>query len=156
MNSHVLTSKARKTITSKPTSALPPPPSSAQSASLFSRISNTIFGASGDTSAETGASGVEKKTKSEESKRSYGFATKNLALYSDKNSEDLYRLKNLSSDYMRSSIPTRGEEEEEDKPTGASSTGPFINVKEDNDNSGESDEETTSSSKPKSRRPKKK
>ncbi len=103
-----------------------------------------IFGANSDAPAESGASGaaaaVEKKPKSDGSKRSYGFATKNLALYTDKNSEDLYKFKNLSSSYMRSSSPTR---EEEDKPTGT-----FAIQKRDSDNDDDSDEEVASSSKP--------
>jgi len=104
-------------------------------------MSTAIFGASSDAPPENGASAVEKTNKPEESKRNYGFATKNLRLYSDKNSEDLYRFKNLSSDYMRSSNPTR--EEEEDKSAAASGTGTFV-IEENDSDDDKSDEESTS------------
>jgi len=117
-------------------------------------MSKVIFGASSDASPETGASTVEKTNKPEGSKRSYGFATKNLRLYSDKNSEDLYRFKKISSDYMRSSSPTR-DEAEEDKSVAASGTGAFaIEVKDSDDD--KSDEESTGAASSKHKRSSKK
>lgn len=133
LNSHVVKSKARKATLFK---SSPAPPTANANPSAFSRISNAIFGTRSEANA------VERKPTTEQSKRSYGFATKNLALYSDKNSEDLYRYKNLSSDYMRSSSPTH---EVEDKPADVPNTSIFTiktkkNNDDDDDDSDDSDE----------------
>ena len=87
------------------------------SPSLFSRMSRLITG-QGSSTSEAAAAPPTLALPAEggKSKRSYGFATTNLAHYDDKNSEDLYRLKNLASDYMRGASPTR----EEDRRSGAS------------------------------------
>jgi hypothetical protein len=100
-----------------------------------------LFGSSDRSAPESEATAVEKSAKPEESKRGYGFATRNVAFYTDKSSEDLYRYKNLSSNYMRSSSPTREEEEDnEDKSTTASAI-----EKRDSDDE-ESDKKSASSS----------
>jgi len=98
-----------------------------------------LFGSSDRAAPESEASAVEKSAKPEESKRGYGFATRNVAFYTDKSSEDLYRYKNLSSNYMRSSSPTR-KEDNEDKSTTASA----IEILDSDDE--ESDEKSASSS----------
>jgi hypothetical protein len=139
MKSHVVTSKARKTAALKSSGA-----QTNQSPSIFSRLSSAMFGATTSEPTESGAGAAEKP------KRSYGFATRNLALYSDKNSEELYRYKNLSSSYMRSSSPTRDNDDEEDKPAAASTTD-----KKDSDNEG-SDKDSGDSSKRRPRRGSKK
>jgi hypothetical protein len=54
-------------------------------------------------------------------KRGYGFATSNVSHYSDHHSENLYRYKNISSDYMRETSPTR----DDDKPAHELSTSRF-------------------------------
>lgn len=122
LSSHVVSSKARRTEASKPTST------ASHNPSIFSRISHIFSGSSGEATAEPSANAVPQGKSSKP--RSYGFATKKLAFYTDKTSEDLYRYKNLSSDYMRSGSPTREENEEEDD---ASKTGPFSVAKKEND-----------------------
>ena len=99
-----------------------------------------MFGAKSDEASEA--------TKpSTESKRAFGFATKNLALYTDKHSEDLYRFKNLSSAYMRSSSPTHNDEEESATASGTTTIKPTDKSDSDDDDRRES---------PKARRPAKK
>jgi hypothetical protein len=135
LNSHVVTTTARKTSALRLAA-----PSSNPAPSVFGRISNALFGASSaETEGSAGSSAIERKPKSEGSKRSYGFATKNLALHTDKSSEDLYRFKNLSSDYMRSTEPGP---KEEDEAAAASGTGAFTLEKKDSDDEG-SDKEPT-------------
>jgi hypothetical protein len=140
LNSHVVTTTARKTSALRLAA-----PSSNPSPSVFGRISNALFGASSaETEGSAGSSAIEKKPK----QRSYGFATKNLALHTDKSSEDLYRFKNLSSDYMRSTEPAP---KEEDEPAAASGTGAFTLEKNDSDEEG-SDKEPTAAAASSSRR----
>lgn len=138
LNSHVVRSKAKKAAAAASSSAAPPPPSS--STSIFSRLSTRIFGARTDEAEEASKPPTE-------SKRAFGFATKNLALYTDKHSEDLYRFKNLSSSYMRSSSPTPNDNEEES----ATASGTTIDKPAEKS---DSDEEQQDS--PKTRRPAKK
>ena len=136
LKSHVVSSKQRKAGASKAVS------SSNQNPSLLGRISNIFSSATGQAASEDGARSTEGRSAAK-SKRSYGFATSNLAHYDDKHSEDLYRFKNLSSDYMRQPSPTR----EEDKPAGALTTGSF-NVKEsDSDDDDDDDARNKGSSK---------
>ncbi|UJR20810.1 hypothetical protein I4U23_023922 [Adineta vaga] len=130
LKSHVATSKSRKVEAIKPGSK------SNETPSLFSRMSRLITGQSAS-SSDAPASGAASSLvlpSSVKSKRSYGFATTNLAHYDDKNSEDLYRYKNLSSSYMRESSPPR-----EEKPAGASGITSFKLHDSDSD-----DEETSS------------
>lgn len=127
LNSHVVRAKAKKSAAGSP--AAPPQPS------IFSRLSTRMFGGKPGEAAEASAPASE-------SKRAFGFATKNLALYDDKNSEDLYRYKNLSSSYMRSSSPPR-----DDADRGATAS-----KKSDSDN----DDDEQQDSSPKTRRPVKK
>jgi hypothetical protein len=117
MQSHVVSSKAQKKsaamrLSAAPTSGAPP--------SLLGRLSTAMFGSRGSAATESASSTSEKPN------RSYGFSTQNAAIFTDKTSEDLYRYKNLSSSYMRSSSPDR---DEEDKPA------PAI-VEKDSDNEG--------------------
>lgn len=140
LNSHVVSSKARKAAAPRSSAAPPPPP--AATGSLFSRLSTRMFGARSDESAAT-----DSAKPSVESKRAFGFATKNLALYSDKNSEDLYRFKNLSSSYMRSSSPTN----DDDEPSASGTTKP----KEKNDSDRSDDEDDRKNSPRRQRRAKK-
>ena len=118
----------------------PSAPSSTQSPSLFGRLSRMISGASSEAPTEGGTDAVEAKKSSTSSKRSYGFATKNLMLHNDKSSEDLYRYKNFSSEHMRSSSPKR----EEDESANASNTGTFAIENRDDDNN--DDDDTTEKS----------
>ncbi|CAF4635850.1 unnamed protein product, partial [Rotaria magnacalcarata] len=106
LNSHVVASKANRTPLPKAS------PQSGESPSLLGRISRLITGGAAGTSSTIGAAATE-ETKGA-SKRNYGFATKKLALYSDKNSEDLYKFKNLSSTYMCSESTRREEEDDEE------------------------------------------
>ncbi len=130
MKSHVVSSKQRKTASN-----------SNKNPSLLGRISGMFSSATGQAPPESGASAaVDVRPTAVASKRGYGFATSNLAHYTDKHSEDLYRFKNLSSDYMRQPSPTR----EEDQPAGASGTGSYI-VKEPESDS--DDENNKASSK---------
>jgi hypothetical protein len=110
IKSHVVSSKARKAIVMKSSEQ-----QTNQSPSILNRLSTAVFG-----SSSSKPSDGEAKTSEKSTKRNYGFATRNLALYSDKNSEDLYRYKNLSSSYMRSSSPTRDDNDDEDKSAVAS------------------------------------
>ncbi|CAF1422223.1 unnamed protein product [Adineta steineri] len=120
LQSHVITSKSRKPISSSVASN--------QSSSIMSRVSRLF---SNQSTAESGASASAAlpPPPASKAKRNYGFATSKLAQYDDKNSEDLYRFKNLSSSYMRESSPPR----DEDKPTGASNTGAFYVEEPDSD-----------------------
>jgi hypothetical protein len=125
LKSHVVSSKQRKAASS-----------SNQNPSLFSRLSSVFSGATGQAPPESGASAaVDGRPPAVKSKRGYGFATSNVAHYDDKHSEDLYRFKNLSSDYMRQPSPTR----EEDQPAGASGTGSYIVKEPDSDSDDEND-----------------
>jgi hypothetical protein len=133
LNSHVVASKSRKQAAAAPSS-------SAQSPSIFGRLTKMF---SGPPPPESGASGVEEKRTVDKSKRNYGFATKNLMLHSDKSSEDLYRYKNFSSDHMRSSSPTR----EEDEAADASATGAFAIENRDSDKDDDKDEKSSKDSK---------
>lgn len=115
MNSHVIASKATKSRPSKESSTKSEQPS------LFSRVSRLVTGSKAEASA---AIPVGTIAPAPASQRSYGFATKKAAMYTDKTSEDLYKFKNLSSDYMRSASPTREDEddvEETNKSKAASS-----------------------------------
>ncbi|CAF3086714.1 unnamed protein product [Rotaria socialis] len=106
LNSYVVASKAKRTPISKAS------PQSGENPSLLGRISRLITGGATGASSTSGAAATAAPEGA--SNRSYGFATKKLALYTDKNSEDLYKFKNLSSDYMCSET-TRREEEEDDE-----------------------------------------
>jgi hypothetical protein len=109
---------------------------------MFGRLTRMFSGPANEASAEGGADAVPKE---KAAKRSYGFATTKLTHYSDKNSEDLYRYKNLSSDYMRSSSPTHEEEE----PAAIAGSGAFaIEKKDDDDKDNDNEENPSVSSKP--------
>ena len=90
--------------------ALPLPPGA--SPSLFQRFTG-IFSSPTSGTAEGATASAERSTRSSKqhtkSKRTYGFASSQLAQHSDRGSEDLYRYKNFSSEQMRSSSPTREE-----------------------------------------------
>ncbi|CAF0993277.1 unnamed protein product [Rotaria sordida] len=127
LNSHVISSVPSKSSVSK--SSTKPK----EGTSLFGRLSRIVSGSTNETPSEEAASASS--TIATPPKRSYGFATKKLALYSDKTSEDLYKYKNLSSSYMRSSSPTReGEDSDEESNTGSST----INKKDDDKEKSES------------------
>ncbi|CAF2515663.1 unnamed protein product [Rotaria sp. Silwood2] len=112
LQSHVITSRSRKADSVRHTpmaSAAPPPPSNS-GGSIFTtigeRVSRFFTGSSKEDASERKAV-VPSSTRA--SKRSYGFATSNLSHFSDQHSEDLYRYKNISSDYMRETSPTRND-----------------------------------------------
>ncbi|CAF1064942.1 unnamed protein product [Adineta ricciae] len=111
LQSHVASSRSRK-MAAKP----------AGTTSLFSRMSRLITGQGSSTSEAAAASppppspALALAAQGGKAKRSYGFATTNLVHYNDKNSEDLYRFKNLTSEYMREASPPRNE----DRRSGAS------------------------------------
>ena len=119
LNSHVVRSKAQK-------------PSS-----IFGRVSAMLSG-NADRAAERRATEATPK-------RSYGFNTKNLQLHSDKNSEDLYRYKNFSSDHMRAPSPPHTKDEEA-KPLPVTGTFSFQPQTNESD---ESDDESKAVDKPK-------
>ncbi|CAF3395009.1 unnamed protein product [Rotaria sp. Silwood1] len=121
LNEHVVSSKPKKSSASKVSSR------SNESNSIFGRLSRIVSGATSETPSETAASPT---ATANAPKRSYGFATKKLGLYSDKKSEDLYKFKNISSSYMRSSSPTRNDDESEDESKTGSST---VNKTDDDD-----------------------
>lgn len=115
LQSHVITSRSRKADASRHTtltSTAAAPTSPSTSSSIFGAITNRVsrfFSPSikEDTSERNAI--VPATASKPISKRSYGFATSNLSHFSDQHSEDLYRYKNLSSDYMREMSPTREE-----------------------------------------------
>ncbi|CAF2827379.1 unnamed protein product [Rotaria sp. Silwood2] len=113
LNEHVVSSKPNKSSVSKTSSK------SNESPSLFGRLSRIISGTTNEAASEGAASA---SSTANPPKRSYGFATKKLALYSDKKSEDLYKFKNISSSYMRSSSPTHENNESDDESNTGSST----------------------------------
>lgn len=88
---------------------------------VFSTIRNRIariFSGSHATDSSENKAIVPSTTSRSASKRTYGFATSNLNNFSDQHSEDLYRYKNISSDYMRETSPIR---DEHDRPAITSS-----------------------------------
>jgi hypothetical protein len=119
LQSHVISSRSRKAVASRSTAATiaAPPPSSGGSllGALGGRVSRLFSGSAKEGASEHQAV-VPAKT---HTKRSYGFATSNLSHFSDRNSEDLYRYKNISSDYMRETSPTRNNDDD-DQPAAAS------------------------------------
>lgn len=89
-----------------------PPLAPGASPSLFQRFTG-IFSSPTSGAPEGAAASAEGSVKSRKpqskSKRTYGFASSQLAQHSDRGSEDLYRYKNFSSEQMRSTSPTRDE-----------------------------------------------
>ncbi|CAF3477823.1 unnamed protein product [Rotaria sp. Silwood1] len=113
---HVISSRSRKADALRHTppastsaaAALPPPSKSGGSllGAIGDRVSRLFTGSNKEDASERNAVVLSSPSRSV-SKRSYGFATSNLSHFSDQHSEDLYRYKNISSDYMRESSPTR-------------------------------------------------
>lgn len=114
----MISSRSRKAVQPKAAtlalSGPPPPPPASSGGSMLStigdRVSRLFTGSSKSKSGGHEAS-EQFATPKPHAKRSYGFATSNLGNFSDQHSEDLYRYKNISSDYMRESSPTRDEED---------------------------------------------
>lgn len=122
LQTHVVSSRARRTVTPKTAVpiALPPPPpppaairDTSSGGSVFGNLGNKVVRLF---TGSTKGAATEPKTvafptaSADNSKRNYGFATSNLSLFSDQHSEDLYRYKNMSSDYMREESPPRTED----------------------------------------------
>ncbi|CAF1159927.1 unnamed protein product [Rotaria sp. Silwood1] len=113
---HVISSRSRKADALRHTppastsaaAALPPPskPGGSLFGAIGDRVSRLFTGSNKEDASERNAVVLSSPSRSV-SKRSYGFATSNLSHFSDQHSEDLYRYKNISSDYMRESSPTR-------------------------------------------------
>jgi len=105
-------------------SVLPPPPPSSSTeekssgGSVFNKVARFFTGSTKETSAEPKTVAFSTTT-AENAKRSYGFATSNLSLFSDQHSENLYRYKNISSDYMREESPPRQDDNTERRPPSA-------------------------------------
>ncbi|CAF2229853.1 unnamed protein product [Rotaria magnacalcarata] len=135
LQSHVITSRSRKAdasrqaaLTSSSTAAAPPVPQHSGSSfigAMADRVSRVFSASSKEDNPEPNAIVPAKST----SKRNYGFATSNLSHFSDQHSEDLYRYKNLSSDYMRETSPPR----DEPRPAITSSTHRDIARRHDDD-----------------------
>jgi hypothetical protein len=136
LQSHVITSRSRK----------------ADALSIVSKRASRPF--SDETKEDaTDRSAVVYSTPSRSAaKRGYGFATSNLNNFSDQHSEDLYRYKNISSDYMRETSPTRDDDrppissgsrraankrfdsdDDDDKPIRPSNTDRFASRRKDDD-----------------------
>jgi len=134
LQSHVISSRSRKANTSRNTAAsvaasIPP---SSPSGSIFGALGDKvsrIFSGTPKEDASERRLVVPSTTSRNSSKRNYGFATSNLSHFSDQHSEDLYRYKNISSDYMRETSPTR----ENNLPAIASGSNPFAAERNDND-----------------------
>jgi len=128
MNSHVSRSRAAKKASQQQQST--------GSTSVFSRLSTAMFGSRAEPSAS-----AEQSATGAKSKRSFGFATRNLQWQTDKTSEDLYRYKNMPVDFA-SSAPAPNDERE-DKPSAAvpkETTQPFaIQPKQKNDSDSDDD-----------------
>ncbi len=110
LQSQVMTSRSRKAGALKSTAV----ESTRSSGSVFGAIGNQVsrlFSGSTKEGASESRAVVPSSTSRNASKRSYGFATSNLSHVSDQHSEDLYRYKNISSDYMRESSPTRDDDQ---------------------------------------------
>ena len=126
LQTHVVSSRARKAITPRSVvpSVLPPPPPSSSTeekssgGSVFNKVARFFTGSTKETSAEPKTVAFSTTT-AENAKRSYGFATSNLSLFSDQHSENLYRYKNISSDYMREESPPRQDDNTERRPPSA-------------------------------------
>lgn len=114
----MITSRSRKAAQSKsiaPATARPSSPSSSGGSLLTSfgnRVSR-LFTGSGKEKAMERQTDQHLEPPRSHAKRSYGFATSNLSNFSDQHSEDLYRYKNISSDYMRESSPTRDDHDDD-------------------------------------------
>jgi hypothetical protein len=125
LQSHVISSRSRKsgamrsTVASTATHSSSPPPTSGGSllGTIGDRVSRIFSGSRKETTSDRQLA-VPSTTSKSHPKRSYGFATSNLSNFSDQHSEDLYRYKNISSDYMRETSPTR----DNDQPATASGT----------------------------------
>ncbi|CAF0832318.1 unnamed protein product [Rotaria sordida] len=137
LQTHVITSRSRKAdalrhTTLASTSAVPSPPPSSPGGSLLSTIGDRVsrlFSGSSKGDASERKAVVPSTTSKGLSKRSYGFATSNLSHFSDQHSEDLYRYKNISSDYIRGTSPRR----DDDQPAIASSTNRVATRRYEND-----------------------
>lgn len=112
----MITSRSRKAVQPRATTlALSGPPESPSSggsilSTIGDRVSRLFTGSSKEKSPTSGPS-EHLVTPKSRAKRSYGFATSNLGHFSDQHSEDLYRYKNISSDYMRESSPPRNDDD---------------------------------------------
>ena len=114
----MVTSRSRRSDALRSTVAASPSPGSSSSvfSSIKDRASHLFSGKTKEDASERSA-GVYSTPSKGNAKRSYGFATSNLSHFSDQNSEDLYRYKNISSDYMRETSPTRDEDEPSNIPS---------------------------------------
>ena len=109
----MITSRSRKAVQSRTTTlALSGPPESPSSGgSILSTIGDRVSRLFTGSSKEKSPASEHFATPKAHAKRSYGFATSNLGNFSDQHSEDLYRYKNISSDYMRESSPPRNDDD---------------------------------------------
>jgi hypothetical protein len=122
LQSHVVTSRSRKAAAARNA----PAPSSTSGTTIFGalgdRVSRLFTGGSKEETDEHQAV-VPASAPRSHAKRSYGFATSNLSHFTDRNSEDLYRYKNISSDYMRETSPVRNNDDDDDRPAAAAAWG---------------------------------
>ncbi len=110
LQSHVISSRSRKAVASKNTAATIAASPSSSSGSIFGGITDRVSRIFSGTTREDASERrdiVPSTASKSVSKRSYGFATSNVSNFSDQHSENLYRYKNISSDYMRETSPTR-------------------------------------------------
>ena len=77
-------------------------PTAAAAPSLFSRVTSFITGSSTEAKPEEKSAEPGPRAAAA-SKKKYGFGQSNLLLHTDRTSENLYRLKNISADQMCSS-----------------------------------------------------
>jgi hypothetical protein len=124
LQSHVISSRSRKAAAPRSTA-----PSSGGSilGAISDRVSRLVTGRSKEEASEHQAI-VPATVSRTPAKRNYGFATSNLSHFSDRNSEDLYRYKNISSDYMRETSPTRNDDDAEPAATSDGSRRRYENV----------------------------
>jgi hypothetical protein len=105
-----MTSRSRKAGALKSTAVASPRSTGSVFGAIGNQVSRLFSGSTKESASESRAV-VPSSTSRNGSKRSYGFATSNLSHVSDQNSEDLYRYKNISSDYMRETSPTRDDDQ---------------------------------------------